>query len=93
VNKSCIIGGSDGSAARGGASDLSEWQRSVGDDGVRAEERTGHRNRTREITITHAVGASCPPGHPADKYEFSFLWADQAGGRGYLFSLPKSPHL
>jgi len=47
VNKSCIIGGSDGSAARGGASDLSEWQRSVGDDGVRAEERTGHRNRTR----------------------------------------------
>ena len=37
--------GSDGSAARGGRSDLSEWQRSVSDAGVRAKENTGHRNR------------------------------------------------
>ena len=37
--------GSDGSAAGGGYSDLSEWPRSVGDEGVRTKETTGHRNR------------------------------------------------
>ncbi len=37
--------GSDGSAASGRGSDLSEWLRSVSDAGVRAKESTGHRNR------------------------------------------------
>ena len=37
--------GSEGSAAGGGRSDLSEWQRSVSDAGVCAKESTGHRNR------------------------------------------------
>ena len=36
--------GSDGSAAGGGKSDLSEWPRSAGDAGVRAKETAGHRN-------------------------------------------------
>ena len=38
--------GSEGSAAGGGYSDLSEWPRSADDDGVHAEETAGHRNRT-----------------------------------------------
>ena len=38
--------GSDGSAAGGGYSDLSEWQRSVCNAGVYAKAHTGHRNRT-----------------------------------------------
>ena len=37
--------GSDGSAACGGFSDLSDWQRSVNDAGVHAKESTGNRNR------------------------------------------------
>jgi hypothetical protein len=37
--------GSDGSAAGGGYSDLSEWPRSADDDGVGAKEAAGHRNR------------------------------------------------
>ena len=39
--------GSDLSAACGGRSEGSEWPRSVSDAGVRAKERTGHRNRNR----------------------------------------------
>ena len=38
--------GSEGSAAGGGSSDLSDGQRSTDDEGVRAEEDVGHRNRT-----------------------------------------------
>ena len=36
--------GSEGSAAGGGCSDLSEWQRSTIDAAVRGKERVGHRN-------------------------------------------------
>ena len=43
--------GSDGSAAGGGRSDLSEWLRSVSDAGVRAKESTGHRNRGRTLIL------------------------------------------
>ena len=39
-------GGCEGSAASGGRSDLSEWQRSAGDEAVMTgEETAGHRNR------------------------------------------------
>ena len=37
--------GSDGSAAGGGSSELSEWQRSVCNAGVRTKAHTGNRNR------------------------------------------------
>ena len=37
--------GSDGSAAGGGNSDLSEWQRSADEEGLCAEVYAGHRNR------------------------------------------------
>ena len=38
--------GSDGSAAGGGESDLSEWQRSAGDEGALSPRiSAGHRNR------------------------------------------------
>ena len=37
--------GSERSAACGGVSDLSEWQRSTSNEGVRAEAIVGHRNR------------------------------------------------
>lgn len=37
--------GSDRSAASGGCSDLSEWQRSTSNEGVRAKAIVGHRNR------------------------------------------------
>jgi len=37
--------GSEGSAAGGGESDLSEWPRSADEEGVRADEDAGHRNR------------------------------------------------
>ena len=40
--------GSDGSAAGGGRSDLSEWQRSVEDEGTRAEDI--HRAPQQEDT-------------------------------------------
>ena len=43
--------GSDGSAASGRGSDLSEWLRSVSDAGVRAKESTGHRNRGRTLIL------------------------------------------
>ena len=36
--------GSEGSAAGGGRSDLSEWPRSTIDAGVRAKEKVGHCN-------------------------------------------------
>ena len=40
--------GSDGSAAGGGRSDLSEWQRSARDEGALAPRTfAGHRNRRR----------------------------------------------
>ena len=38
--------GSEGSAAGGGESDLSEWQRSVSDAADSGKEITGYRNRT-----------------------------------------------
>ena len=41
---SLLLGGSDATAAGGGSRELSEWQRSVGNAGVRAKESTGHRN-------------------------------------------------
>ena len=42
--------GSDGSAAGGGRSDLSEWQRSARDEGALAQRTfAGHRNRRRLI--------------------------------------------
>ena len=43
-----ILSGSDGSAAGGGYSDLSEWPGSVSDAGVRAKESTGHPNRAQQ---------------------------------------------
>ena len=40
VPKECGIGGSDGSAASGGRSDLSEWQRSVNEEAALPATRT-----------------------------------------------------
>ena len=41
--------GSDASAAGGRYSELSEWQRSVSDEGIHAKEHTGHRNRAAPL--------------------------------------------
>ena len=49
--------GSDGSAAGGGKSDLSEWPRSVCNEVVHDETHTGHRNRG------HLANAACGIGH------------------------------
>ena len=49
-NKTFSFEGSEGSAAGGGSSDLSEWPRSVSDAGVRAKESTGYRNRNGVTT-------------------------------------------
>ena len=49
-----IFTGSDGSAAGGGKSDLSEWQRSAGDDAApTARTSAGHRNRTRQLSSAY----------------------------------------
>jgi hypothetical protein len=59
--------GSDGSAASGRGSDLSEWLRSVSDAGVRAKENTGHRNRNhrhRQVALydfLHKIRFCCHP--------------------------------
>ena len=43
--------GSEGSAAGGRYSDLSEWQRSVCNAAVRGKAHTGHRNRKRPYRL------------------------------------------
>ena len=47
-----IFTGSDGSAASGGRSDLSEWPRSTGDEGAPAPRiSVGNRNRIRQAIV------------------------------------------
>ena len=53
--------GSDGSAAGGGSSDLSEWQRSARDEGALSPRTfAGHRNRTSHRHITELYKEKAP---------------------------------
>ena len=51
--------GSDGSAAGGRESDLSEWQRSTSNEGVRAKAIVGHRNRIQAFTKNIYFNYTC----------------------------------
>ena len=54
--------GSDGSAASGGRSDLSEWQRSTGDEGAPSPRiSVGHRNRKQVDPSILFTGIKEPP--------------------------------
>ena len=71
--------GSEGSAAGGGCSDPSEWQRSTIDAAVRGKERVGHRNSP------HGNVGRCKSFSAADKIFFIML--PVAGGRAPIGSL------
>ena len=69
-----IFTGSDGSAASGGRSDLSEWPRSTGDEGALSPRiSVGHRNRKQ-----------VDPHLPAQRYKKTSALLDG----GYALALP-----
>jgi len=75
--------GSDGSAAGGRASDLSDWQRSIADAAACRQGRYRAPQQDREVTIINALCTYCQRRHAADKLEFDRM----EGMIGYLYCI------